>query len=234
MIARVLVAVVALTSLVVGMGCQRSDADKASPQAASTPNAPPKPDPDRQMQLFDQAIEQKPADANAYFNRAGLWMDKGNFDKALADCDQAIRLTPNNPGFLTSRGAIWHTKGIKEKDRAKCEEKALADYAEALRLNPKFALALNNRAWILATSKIDSNRDGKKAIDDATKACELTNWKNAGFVDTLSAAYAEVGDFEQATKWQKKALEDSTYARQEEQNAKEKLTLYSQKKPFRE
>ncbi len=82
-------------------------------------------------------------------------MDKGDYDKALEDCDQPIQRSPDSPEFLISRGFIWHMKGIKDKDSAKCEEKALSDYAAALRLNPKFALALNNRAWILATSKVE-------------------------------------------------------------------------------
>jgi Flp pilus assembly protein TadD len=212
------------------MGCQRTGTDRASPQAASTPNAPP----DRKIQLTDQAIEKSPADAKLYSARAGLWSQKGDFDKAIKDCDEAIRLSPKDPSFLTSRGLVWRTKGITDKDRGKCEEKALSDYTEALRLDPKFAPALNNRAWILATSRVDKRRNAKQAIEDATKACELTEWKNAGFIDTLSAAHAEAGDFEQAIKWQNKALEDPTYAREEKEKAKQKLGYYGQKRPYRE
>ncbi|MBW2174340.1 MAG: hypothetical protein JRF64_06815 [Deltaproteobacteria bacterium] len=34
-------------------------------------------------------------------------------------------------------------------------------------------------------------RDGAKAVEEATKANELTNWKNARYIGTLAAAYAE-------------------------------------------
>jgi hypothetical protein len=66
------------------------------------------------------------------------------------------------------------------------------------------------------------------------KACELTGWKNAGYLDTLSVAHAEVGDFEQAIRWQRKALEDPVYQKEEGESAREKLALYSKKQPFRE
>jgi tetratricopeptide (TPR) repeat protein len=107
-------------------------------------------------------------------------------------------------------------------------------YAEAIRINPKYASAINNRAWLRATSKVDRCRNGKLAVEEATKACELTGWKNAGYIDTLSVAYTEVGDFEQAIRWQKKALEDASYQKEEGENAREKLALYAKKQPFRE
>jgi hypothetical protein len=97
-----------------------------------------------------------------------------------------------------------------------------------------YALAINNRAWILATCKLARFRNGKQAVEEATRACELTGWKNAGFLDTLSVAYAEVGDFEQAIHWQEKALEDPAYRQEDGKIAREKLALYRQKKPFRE
>jgi tetratricopeptide (TPR) repeat protein len=128
----------------------------------------------------------------------------------------------------------WHMKGIQDKDRPACEDRALSDYAEAIRLDPKRASAINNRAWLLATSKVDRCRNGKVAVEEATKACELTGWKNPGYIDTLSCAYAEIGDFGQAIRWQKKALEDPSYRQDEGENAITKLALFGDQKPFME
>src|SRR5262249_24824516 len=146
----------------------------------------------------------------------------------------ALQLKPNHAAFWNARGFTWHMKGIQDKDRPACEDRALSDYAEAIRLDPKYASAINNRAWIRATSKVDQCRNGKVAVEEATKACELTGWKNPGYIDTLSCAYAEIGDFDQAIRWQKKALENPSYQQEEGENAKAKLALYGNKQPFRE
>ena len=79
-----------------------------------------------------------------------------------------------------------------------------------------------------------TRRDGKAAAAEATRACDLTGWTNAGDLDTLSVAYGEIGDFEQAVAWQRRALEDATYAREEGDKARTKLALYSKQRPFRE
>jgi tetratricopeptide (TPR) repeat protein len=172
--------------------------------------------------------------AAAYAARASDWLRKGNYEKALRDYDSSLQLKPADAAILNSRGFTWHMKSIEDKDRAACEDRALSDYAEAIRINPKYASAINNRAWLWATSKVDRCRNGKQAVEEATRACELTGWKNAGYIDTLSVAYAEVGDYEQAIRWQKKALEDSAYQKEEGENARVKLALFAKKQPFRE
>jgi Flp pilus assembly protein TadD len=158
----------------------------------------------------------------------------GNIGKAQDCYDEAIRLWPHDPAYFNFRGFIWHMKGIGSWGRSGCEDLALADYADALDLDPAFAPALNNRAWLLATTTVARCRNGARAVEEATRACELSGWANAGYLDTLSVAYAEVGDFDEAAWWQLKALEYPQYQRESGRIARKKLALFKRRKPFRE
>ena len=134
--------------------------------------------------------------------RAIIWRDeKKELDIALGDYNEAIRLEPTSASVYHNRGIAWSDK--KEHD------KAIADYNEAIRLDPKDAPAYNNRAWLWATCPDAKYRDGKKAVQSATTACELSEWKGPNNLDTLAAANAEVGDFDSAVKWQSQAIEAS-------------------------
>jgi len=85
-------------------------------------------------------------------------------------------------------------------------DKAISDLNESIRLDSNGANSYNNLAWILATCPTDSVRNGKQAVQAATKACELTQWNNAHSLGTLAASYAETGDFDQAVKYQMQAM----------------------------
>ena len=60
----------------------------------------------------------------------------------------------------------------------------------------------------------------------------MTEWKVAGFVDTLAAAYAEAGDFEHAVEFATKAAEKSPD--DEKKDVLARLETYQAKKSFRE
>ena len=92
----------------------------------------------------------------------------------------------------------------------------------------------SNLAWFLATSSSDRFRNGTEAVSAAKNACELSHWQNSGFIDALAAAYAEARDLEQAVKYEKQSLTDSSLAPKERQEREKRLALFQQRKPFRD
>jgi len=90
----------------------------------------------------------------------------------------------------------------------------------------------NNKAWLLATCPDAEIRNGKLAVEHGRKACELSDWAFPEYVDTLAAAYAEAGDFEEAVRWQHKAIDEG--APHYQQQFAERLALYESGKPYRQ
>jgi len=112
---------------------------------------------------------------------------------------------------------------------------AIIDYEAAVRVDPRYAPAFDGLAWLRATCMVAEFRDGVKAVEQATKASELTNWKKANYVGTLAAAYAETGDFDSAVKRQKEAIDLLTGEEEELRgDFEERLRLYQSGKPCRE
>jgi tetratricopeptide (TPR) repeat protein len=169
-------------------------------------------------------IRKHPSDPKGWNHRGVVWHERGDYDKAINDFTEAIRLQPNHHAY-TNRGRAWTAKreyGL-----------ALDDYDAALLLDPNNAVALNNAAWLRATCPEREYRDGTRAVEHANAACALSDWKSSPDLDTLAAAYAESGDYQNASKWQQKALELMTN-QSEIVSAKRRLELYKARRPYRE
>ncbi len=164
--------------------------------------------------------------AAAYYNRGGAWLVQKEYDQAIADFDQAIRLDPNDSLAYVNRGTAWAFK--------KNYDKALADFDKAIHLDPNDPFVFNNTAWLWATAADARFRNGKKAIELATKACELTGWRHAKPLATLGEAYAEAGDFDSAIKYQNRAIELNPNDAEFLNKSNERLKLYRGRQPYRE
>jgi tetratricopeptide (TPR) repeat protein len=174
---------------------------------------------------FNEAIRLDSRSEGAYCWRGIAWYAKKDYDKAIADYGEAIRLDPRFVLAYLNRGNAWSAKKVYEK--------ALADYGEMIRLDPKDAWGYNGRAWLQATCPDAKYRSGKKAFEDASRACQIAGEKAAYPQGTLAAAYAECGDFDAAVKWQEKA--QGLYTDEKaKKDGLARLELYRAKKPYRD
>ena len=65
-------------------------------------------------------------------------------------------------------------------------------------IRDRHLLALNNLAWLLATTRQDSVRDGTQALSLVALALQLPGGSRPPLLPPLPAAYAETGQFEKA------------------------------------
>lgn len=144
--------------------------------------------------------------------------------KAISLFTEILENDPQNWLALRGRGDAYISIGEHKK--------AIADLEAALKAQPESSGILNNLAWLLATSPDDNVRNGRRAIELAKKACEVTEYKEAHILSTLASGYAEIGDWENAVKWSEKAAELGEGEVQEQ--LKQELESYKNKKPWRE
>jgi tetratricopeptide (TPR) repeat protein len=181
---------------------------------------------DKAISDFNKAIELNPIDADAYYNRGAVYAKKGEYEKAISDYSKAIDLNQKDAEAYYNRGLAYYGKGEYDK--------AISDFNKAIELNPRYADAYNNKAWILSTCPEVMYRDGVKAVELAKRALELDT--NVGFLDTLAAAYAEAGRFEDAIMTQEKAItlsKKERYRRKAIDGFVDRLNSYKANKPWR-
>ncbi len=207
---------------------------------------------------FDKALALQPETTEALLLRATLLAQGGKFDRALADLQSVRASVGDNPELLAQLAAVY--QGAHRWEEAIAiynqllashpgsaaafrgrgdsylgwgkQRQAIADYEAAIRLEPENREALNNLAWILATSPDGQLRDGKRAVDLAKTACAVTLYNRADILSTLAAAYAEIGDFEQAIGFSQRAVDIANEQLQGE--LLRQLEAYRARRPWRE
>jgi Flp pilus assembly protein TadD len=175
---------------------------------------------------FSEAIRLKREYADPHYSLGMMLLSQEKISDAQSEFEAALRINPNIAEAHYQLAVI--SQGRKDAGRA------LAHYFEAMRLRPDWPEALNNLAWILATRKDSQSGNGAEAVRLARRAVELTRTNNPGALDTLAAAYADAGRFEEAVSTLEKAI---TLAAGQESLAAElqtRLALYKTGKSYRE
>lgn len=176
---------------------------------------------------FSEAIRRDSKCIDGYLGRGDAYLDKDDFDRAIADHTIAIQMDPENSDGYSARGEDYEAR--KDYDRA------IADYNEAIQKNDKDLRAYNGLAWISATCPRAELRDGKQALEYALYVCKLDDYKHGAYLDTLAAAYAEAGQFDEAVRWETKSLDDQAdLVPDEVARAQHRLELYKRQQPYRD
>jgi tetratricopeptide (TPR) repeat protein len=137
--------------------------------------------------------------AGAFNNRGNAYRRIGEEEKAFQDFTWSIEADPNWGTAYLNRGHMYERRG----DWAH----AVADFEKAGHLSPidVRAEALNDEAWLLATCSDREVRNGPKAVELAQKAISYKD--GPAQRDTLAAAYAQSGKFDDAVREESKAIE---------------------------
>jgi tetratricopeptide (TPR) repeat protein len=182
---------------------------------------------DKAIADYDEAIRRGATEVAVYLSRGIAQHEAGAYDKAIADFSEAIRREPNNSGAYNNRALSHRKKGAIAA--------AIADYEMSIKLDRTSGYGYAGLAWIWATAIDPALRDGTKAVSYAQKGCELTGWTHPYCLSVLAAAYAETGRFDQAVRWQQRALDfAATFPKGEADKAAFRLKLYQARQPYRE
>ncbi len=182
---------------------------------------------------FRKAIEFLPAYASAEADLGHALLKKGNVDEAIPHLRRALELGLETAELQNDLGVGLAAKGLMDDaiphfERALAsspergdtqyylgmalvtkgrEAEGLRHWRESLKRAPENALALNDTAWLLATSRDAALRNGQEAVTLAEHAVEVTRGREPAVMGTLAAAYAEAGEFDKAVDEEHKAAE---------------------------
>jgi len=176
---------------------------------------------------YQKAITLRPDYFLAHYGLGHALLEKGELDSAIQVCRSALLLRPLDANCHTTLAIALEEKGNPAE--------AMGHYQKALELAPSSVPTLTNLAWLLATSRDASLRNGSKAVELAKQADRLIGGTNALVLRTLAAAYAENDEFPEAIRTARSAMQ---FARMHGENAlaadlNQQIALYELGMPYR-
>jgi tetratricopeptide (TPR) repeat protein len=130
--------------------------------------------PDDAIADYTLALRLRPGDADVYFDRGLVYMQKVQIDEALDDFGHASRLAPSDPKPLGAAQAVL--------DSQKRTEEGIACWTAFIEANPSSGTGFWGRAQALVTDGLP--RLGAK---DAERACQLGEGHACGGPPTAKA-----------------------------------------------
>lgn len=157
---------------------------------------------DEAIEHYRQATALQPDYAESYLSLGDALTEKGQLDDAIAMFEKALAVQPSSAAAYVSLGTAFLKKGQ--------DAEAVARYEKALELAPHALTALNNLAWLYATSPNPSIRNGARATVLARDAVRISGGRDPFYLHKLAAGYAATGDYPKALETAQQAFRLAT------------------------
>jgi tetratricopeptide (TPR) repeat protein len=152
---------------------------------------------------FRKVLELEPnylqASKRAYFGLGSVLVRKSQQEEAIKLFETVLKLDPGYGPAYNGIASALHRQGRLAE--------AITEYERAVQLRPESAGILSNLAWLLATCADPSLRNGPRALELTQRANRLSGDANPRVLRSLAAAHAELGQFDQAAKTARRALD---------------------------
>jgi tetratricopeptide (TPR) repeat protein len=182
---------------------------------------------DEAIGRYRTVLEAEPDSAEAHHNLGIALGKQGDLVGATRHFREAVRQKPRDAEARHNLGKALALGGRPTE--------ALDHLRRASQLQPGWAAPSRDAAWILATWPAPDTRNGAEAIALARRAAALTGRGDSRTLDTLAAAYAESGRFDEAagTAQQALALAEAVGDDGLAKGIRARLALYRRHEPYR-
>jgi len=179
------------------------------------------------VRSFERAVAIAPGDWDAWKGLGHAQFELEDLRRSRCAYEQAVGNRPGDAEAQESLAAVLLRLGLVSR--------ALVHLEKVCELSPEDVAPRLYLALHLATSPDDAVRNGRRAIEVAKEACELTDWKRPDALDLLAAAYAEAGRWDEAKRTVRRAIGLAESGnRSLVPGLRARLGLYERKMPYRQ
>ena len=173
-----------------------------------------------------EAVRLENTSAAAHGSLGAMLCMTGRADEGIGHLERAVALDPEYTDAYRNLGEAYASRG----------RRALAAkyFALAVDAAPDNPFLLARLGWLLATSPEDSVRNAAKAVEVSERAVRLTFHRDVMSLDTLAAAYAEAGRFDDAVGTAGEAVAVAERQGDQVQELTARLELYRTGRKYRE
>ena len=174
---------------------------------------------------FEEALRLSPDHPDVLFNLGMTLARLGVFERADEILARGLASAPDRPDLLVTRAMVAWKRGRTRE--------ALDQVGRAAELKPDDPEILNQQAWMLAVAPDPADRNPAEAIRLAQEAGRAVGREHPPYLDTLAAALAAAGRFDEAAQTARRALELGAAAPEGfKREVQERLALYEARRAY--